>query len=161
MTIAGLRELKASLDSLVVQPELFDGEFSTEQREAIDDAIQNFLTAGTEILAAVTPYLWQYRDSVKKATFATRARRKLRRADTEIWEEVRLVQRPTIDLGGTSLMPARSYVTFEGEVAWEPEHGLGLVFEDGRRVVKVGPYDGHATVAHAFGDPALLNVVFK
>lgn len=31
---------------------------------------------------------------------------------------------------------------------------------DGQRVCKVGPYDGHVTVAHAYGDPALLDSVF-
>jgi hypothetical protein len=51
------------------------------------------------------------------------------------------------------------YLSFEGEVSREPEHGLQLVHEDGQRVCKVGPYDGHVTVAHAHGDPSLLGVV--
>jgi hypothetical protein len=58
-------------------------------------------------------------------------------------------------------VPELSYISFEGEVTWEPEHGLQLVFEHGRRVCKVGPYDGHHTKGHAYGDPALIDVVFK
>jgi len=54
----------------------------------------------------------------------------------------------------------RSYLSFEGEVSWEPEHELQLVYEDGQRVCKVRQYDGHVTVADAYGDPSLLGVVF-
>lgn len=57
------------------------------------------------------------------------------------------------------LAPGRSYLSFEGEVSWEPEHSLQLVFEDGWRVCKVSPYDGHVTVADAYGDSSLLGVV--
>jgi hypothetical protein len=45
-------------------------------------------------------------------------------------------------------------------VSWEPGHGLQLACEDGQWVCKVSPYDGHVTVAHAYGDPSLLGVVF-
>lgn len=34
------------------------------------------------------------------------------------------------------------FVTLEGEVEWEEEHGLLLVFEDGARISKLGPFDG-------------------
>ncbi|WP_439656399.1 DUF6985 domain-containing protein [Lentzea sp. HUAS TT2] len=37
------------------------------------------------------------------------------------------------------------YVNVEAECAWEVEHGLQIVFRDGARVTKVGPYDGHLT----------------
>lgn len=46
-------------------------------------------------------------------------------------------------------------------MSWEPEHGLQLVVEDGLRVCKVGPYDGHVTQALASGDPGLLGVVYR
>ncbi|MBO0834789.1 MAG: hypothetical protein J2P28_04615 [Actinobacteria bacterium] len=58
-------------------------------------------------------------------------------------------------------MPGRSYLSFEGEVSWEPEHGMQLVYEDGQRLCKVSQYDGHVTVAHALGDPSLLGVIFR
>ncbi|MGZ3146891.1 DUF6985 domain-containing protein [Lentzea chajnantorensis] len=37
------------------------------------------------------------------------------------------------------------YVSIEAECAWEPEHGLQLVFRGGTEVTKAGPYDGHLT----------------
>jgi hypothetical protein len=37
------------------------------------------------------------------------------------------------------------YVSVACECSWEPEHGLQLVFKEGRCVSRVGPYDGHLT----------------
>ncbi|MFD4638694.1 DUF6985 domain-containing protein [Lentzea sp. NPDC058436] len=37
------------------------------------------------------------------------------------------------------------YVSVEAECEWEEEHGLQVVFREGARVTKVGPYDGHLT----------------
>lgn len=59
------------------------------------------------------------------------------------------------------LAPARSYLSIEGEVSWEPEHGIQVVLAEGSRLCKVGPSDGHMTNAHAWADPALLDVIFK
>lgn len=36
-----------------------------------------------------------------------------------------------------------AYVSLEAECAWEPEHGLMMVWRGGDRLVKVGGYDGH------------------
>ena len=79
----------------------------------------------------------------------------------DIWEHVEIRFAPSFTLGGGRFAPAPSYISFEGEVSWEIEHGLQLVFEHGRRVCKVGPFDGHDTNAHAYGDESLLGVVFK
>jgi hypothetical protein len=79
----------------------------------------------------------------------------------DIWEHARFRDPPEWILGGGPLSPGRSYLSFEGEVSWEPEHGLQLVFEDGQRVCKVSQYDGHVTAARAYGDPSLLSVIFS
>jgi hypothetical protein len=55
----------------------------------------------------------------------------------------------------------RVYVSVECECAWEPEHGLQLVFRDGATVTKVGPYDGHLTNAAACNDEKLNDVVYR
>ena len=36
-----------------------------------------------------------------------------------------------------------AYVVLEAECAWEPEHGLMMVWRGGDVLVKVGSYDGH------------------
>lgn len=50
------------------------------------------------------------------------------------WGYVQITVPPMVEAGGDPLEPAASYLSFEGEVPWEPEHGLELVFEDGRRI---------------------------
>jgi hypothetical protein len=52
------------------------------------------------------------------------------------------------------------YVSLECECDWEPEHGLQIVFRDGRTVTKVGPCNGHLTNSAAYGDNRLDGVVY-
>jgi hypothetical protein len=54
----------------------------------------------------------------------------------------------------------RVYVSVECECDWEPEHGLQIVFRDGRTVTKVGPYNGHLTNNSAYGRGDLDDVVY-
>ncbi|MEU7305562.1 hypothetical protein [Streptomyces sp. NPDC007206] len=52
------------------------------------------------------------------------------------------------------------YVSVECECAWEPEHGLQIVFRRGCSVTKVGPFDSHLTNVSAFGRADLADVVY-
>ena len=52
----------------------------------------------------------------------------------------------------------RYYVIIECECGWESEHGLMMVWRDGRTLSKVGGYDGHLT--NASGDDGLEDVVY-
>ncbi|MEO1482923.1 MAG: hypothetical protein AAFU77_12520 [Myxococcota bacterium] len=80
---------------------------------------------------------------------------------SEVWDHVAIGAEPSIVLGGGKYTPSRHYISFEGNVAWEPEHGLQLVFEKGPKLCKVSPYDGHVTNAAAFADPNLHGVIFR
>jgi hypothetical protein len=154
------RLLKGELDGLADQVE-HDDEPSSEERGVFDDAVRSFKRAGPTMLAEATPFLWQYYRSVgQEFTPDQRAAYGIPEIppDADIWEHVSFP--PTLTLGGRPLEPARCYLSFEGEVSWEPEHGLQLVFENGERVCKVGQYDGHNTVAHAVGDASLLGLIF-
>ncbi|MFC1407458.1 MULTISPECIES: DUF6985 domain-containing protein [Streptacidiphilus] len=52
------------------------------------------------------------------------------------------------------------YVSVECECAWEPEHGLQIVFCRGSSVSKVGPFDSHLTNVSAFDRADLADVVY-
>jgi len=52
------------------------------------------------------------------------------------------------------------YLQIEGNVAWEPEHGLQMSWENGSTLVKAGAYDGHPTNGHAFANPDYDAYVF-
>jgi hypothetical protein len=130
----------------------------------IDEAIHNFRAAGPELLDEATPYLWEYYRSVASQfdedEWDEHGIPELD-ADADIWAEVHLIEPPCIVLGGDPLAPAPTYISFEGEVSWEPDHGLELVVEHGRSICKVGPYDGHSTNAMAYDDATLLGVIFR
>lgn len=145
------RELKAILDRAARQaavdvhggPEEDDGPLRAAE------AVSTFVAGGVRLLEEATPALWDY----YRAT-VTRFTPKQRRdygipeipAAADIWVYVSFPhEEATWHPGNVRLERGRSYLSFEGEVSWEPEHGLQLVFEDGQRVCKAGPYDGHLT----------------
>ncbi|MGI4739847.1 MAG: DUF6985 domain-containing protein [Janthinobacterium lividum] len=45
------------------------------------------------------------------------------------------------------------YVQIACECDWEQEHGLQLVFRQGRKITRVSEQDGHLTEADAYGKP--------
>jgi hypothetical protein len=157
-----VRELKAVLDRLVERAE-FDGEATAEDQVVREEVIGGFIAGGVELLDEAMPFMWAYyRSTAAGFTSEERVRSGIPEIpdSADIWEHVQFQQRPEWRLGGGPLVPGRSYLSFEGEVSWEPEHGVQLVYEDGRRVCRVSPYDGHVTVAQAYGDSSLLGVVF-
>lgn len=52
------------------------------------------------------------------------------------------------------------YVVVDCNCDWEQEHGLMLVWRDGKRLTKVGGFDGHVTNVDAYDDPAYADVVY-
>ena len=123
-------------------------------------AISALRARGAAALDAATPYLWEYYRDMAAVVGTGEDGVPDIPAGSDIWEHVELSRPPIAFLGGTALEPSPCYLSFEGEVAWEPEHGLQLVYDLGGAVCKVGPYDGHVTVAHAFGDPGMLDTIY-
>ena len=52
------------------------------------------------------------------------------------------------------------YLSLESNCDWEEEHGLQIVFKEGKTVCKVGPFDGCLTNAEAYSDQSLVDVVY-
>ena len=52
------------------------------------------------------------------------------------------------------------YVALEAECGWEVEHGLMMVWRDGRVLCKVGEYDGHMTNASSGESEGPEDVVY-
>jgi hypothetical protein len=155
-------ELKALLNQLAKRAG-FDREPTPEKQVLRSAAIGSFIAGGTQLLDEATPFMWAYyRATATEFTPEERIQYGIPKIpdSADIWEHVQFRHPPEWRLGRGPLAPGRSYLSFEGEVSWEPEHGLQLVYEDGQRVCKVSQYDGHLTVAHAHGDPSLLGVVF-
>lgn len=80
-------------------------------------------------------------------------------APAEVWQHVTLGFEAVVErrYHGDGAV----YVSLECNCAWEPEHGLQIVFRRGEKVSKVGPFDGHLSNADAYDDPALEEVVYR
>jgi len=164
MRSALLPRLKTRLDELLVDIDHLDAEYDTDQLAQIELALANFRAANSGMLDAATPHLWAYyKDTVNEYGPELAAEYGVPLLDpaTDIWSHVSIEMAPSVVLGSSQFSPAPVYLSFEGEVSWEPEHGLQLVVEQGLRVCKVGPFDGHPTLAHAHGDPSLLAAIYR
>jgi hypothetical protein len=120
-------------------------------------AIRNFLSIGASVLKEAEPHIFQFYEDIKQTV------------DDEdnptitspggIWRHVRLDSEPMVTrraYGDRGI-----YVSVSGNCDWEPEHGLQIVFKNGLKVNKVGPYDGHLTNSDAYDEPGLENVVYR
>ena len=104
-------------------------------------AIENFLAASPEILEAVKDDLFAYYTDYAAAVgiedwddFEP-----IESAD-DVWSRVDLGDEPHVVRESSN---GKIYISLECNCDWEEEHGLQLVFEEGRRVSKLGEYDGH------------------
>lgn len=162
MVTDSVRDLKVQMDTGLQRPGRFVDEPDGDDAAIV---VQAFLDAGPEILDDATPYLWAYyRSTFDNLPMEDREAWGIPTLSdgAELWEQVEVQATADWGIGGTrDLMPDSSYLSFEGEVSWEPEHGLQLVLAEGIRVCKVGPYDGHMTNAHAYGDLSMLCIVYS
>ena len=137
---------------------LLEGYEEDARKEDFHGAIANLRSSERDLLQEAARYVFRYYEDMN---------RDWDRGDPEyveasphsIWEHVQL---------GSELYISRRpsgdhavYVSLECNCDWEPEHGLQLVFREGRTVIKVGPYDGHLTNADAYADPGLEGTVYK
>ena len=129
----------------------------------LEEGVANFRASGAALLDQATPYLWEY----YRETLSAYEGQDLSEygipviGDSEdIWTYVSFENSPEVAAGEGPYEPDATYLSFSGDVAWEPEHGLQLVYAHGLKVCKVGPFDGHNTNAHAYGDLSKLGVVF-
>ncbi|OJF14838.1 hypothetical protein EDD30_3190 [Couchioplanes caeruleus] len=123
-------------------------------------AIRTFLALDRGALEAASPFIYAYyRDITDQLLAAGDDEWLVDIAGPErVLDHVRLGAEPTIARHFSG--DRHVYVSIECECAWEPEHGLQIVFRDGATVTKVGPYDGHLTHWAAFDDDRLDGVVY-
>lgn len=139
---------------------VLDGYGDDQRQEDFHEAIRTFRTLDPSVLTAATPAIFAYyRDVMNDVVTA---------GDHDWYVEIE-GSRNVLDhvrLGGEPIVSRdaygdrRVYVSLECECDWELEHGLQIVFRDGRLVTKVGPYDGHLTNSAAFADDDLDGVVY-
>ncbi len=129
-----------------------------ESREDFHVAIDNFLSADVSVLRDAEPYIFQYYEQCKGADAAEEEFPDIN-SPGDIWTHVQLGENPVVTRRAADDQDV--YVSVECGCDWEPEHGLQIVFKNGREVNKVGPYDGHVTNADAYADERLNGVIFR
>jgi hypothetical protein len=126
---------------------VIDGLEEDQAPAAFEDAVSTFLRLGAKDRKEATPHVFQnYRRFVDAVPDC-----ELHLSSPEhVWTHVRFTEvRVTRRHRGDE----KVYVQATAECDWEVEHGLQLVFREGRRLTRVSSQDGHLTYADACGLP--------
>ncbi|MCO8269031.1 hypothetical protein M1L60_00340 [Actinoplanes sp. TRM 88003] len=147
----------AVLDGTVCQFHV-DGYDDDPAPEEFHAAIRTFLALDRSALVAAAPSIFAYYRDVMELVEADEDDVEISGPD-DVLNHITFGREPSVERD--SYGDRHVYVSVECECAWEPEHGLQIVFRDGAAVTKVGPYDSHLTNAAAYDDPGLDGVVYK
>lgn len=127
-------------------------------KEEFHIAIKNFLSIDQSALKDVESYVFQYYQDCHANLEPDNDEVPVIESPEDIWRHVQFGSEPMVtrrDDGDEGI-----YVSLECNCAWEEEHGLQIVFKNGLRVNKVGPYDGHLTNSDAYDDDSLEDVIY-
>ena len=128
-------------------------------RAEFHTAIANFLSIGPEVLRAVEKDIFQYyKDMFDILEPDPDDDFVIIETPADVWKHIGFGDCPVV-----SRRPYRDkaiFVSLECECAWEEEHGLQIVFRNGLKVNKIGPFDGHLTNADAYADDTREDLVY-
>jgi hypothetical protein len=121
-------------------------------------AIKNLLSADESVLRHAAPYVYEYYTDMRAAWEEEGESTVSIASPDHVWEYVTLGRNVTVTRrhGGDKAV----YISIECNCAWEPEHGLQLVFDHAMHVVKVGSYNGHLTNSDAYANKKYEGVVY-
>lgn len=138
---------------------VLDGYEGDEARQEFVDAARNFLAADPAVLRDAAADLHRYYQDVIADWDPGDAKALRITGPGDVWAAVQFGRQAIVSRRSSG--DRKVYVSVECECDWEPEHGLQIVFREGRRITKLGPYDGHLTNSDALADPSLENVVYR
>lgn len=125
-------------------------------KEEFHAAIQNFLSAPFAVLKEVEGDIFAYYQDMNACWQPSDEEYLVIESPSGVWDHIEFGFEPVVSRGDDGV-----YVSLECSCDWEPEHGLQIVFKNGNKVSKVGPYDGHLTNANAFADDSLKDVIYR
>ncbi len=145
-------------DGAVLEHDAANDEITDPARAAA--ALAAFLRLGPADRLADSRHLWAYYRDIHQMVGGKDwldAEMGVPAGPTGIWPHVR--PRWLHLASGYEGDPA-AYVVISGGCDWEEEHGVMLVWRDGLRLTKAGPYDGHVSNEGAYDDPVYAGVVY-
>ncbi|WP_327587701.1 hypothetical protein OHA25_12435 [Nonomuraea sp. NBC_00507] len=138
---------------------IVDGYVDDSSPEDFHAAIRAFLALDNSALTAAAPSIFAYYRDVTDDILAAGDDWYVEiEGPHQVLDHIRFGNEPMVSRDPHG--DRHVYVSLECECDWEPEHGLQIVFRDGRTVTKVGPYDGHLTNSAAYADDTLDRVVY-
>jgi len=130
----------------------FEPEHDETFIEEADQALTNFLKLNLADRNSISDLAYgNYKDFLDAVDFDDADQPLIQIKDyNEIWNfiqptEIYVTRRPYKDHD--------VYLTIECECDWEQEHGLQLVFRQGKQLTRISDQDGHLTEADAYGKP--------
>src|SRR5437899_6185498 len=124
-----------------------------QNKEEFHTAIANFLSIDDRVLKAAAPHLFQYyKDCNAHCNPADQQFVRIK-SPAAIWPHVHFGNEPIVSRRASG--DKGIYISLECRADWEEDNGLQIVFRNGRKVNKVGPYDGHLTNSDAYADDSL------
>jgi len=114
-------------------------------KEDFHTVISTFLALDPSVLRAAESSIFEYYQDETAAVIAGNDWDwyvEIPRSE-DVWQHIEIG--PYVHIERDHHDDRRIYVSVECECDWEVEHGLQIVFREGRYVSKVGPYDGHPT----------------
>ena len=137
---------------------VLEGYDEDENKEDFHTAMRNFLSIDRKALALVENQVYRYYEDCNENFDVEDEDYVEINEPKDVWRFV--------EFGNAAAVSRRSsgdrkvYVSLECSCEWEQEHGLQIVFQEGLRVNKIGPFDGHLTNSDAYADPTLEDVIY-
>jgi len=127
-------------------------------KEDFHTAIKNFLSVDRSVLTNAKLHVYNYYKDCNSNWEPEDEEYVEIPSSREVWKHVQFGNRPRVSRRGRDKC---IYVSLECNCDWEPEHGLQVVFKNGLKINKIGPYDGHLTNSDAFADDSLENIIYR
>lgn len=114
----------------------------------VESAVASFLALPADTRDKAAPHVFECYRQVVDAVGSADAGPEITAA-AEVWRHIR----PTGVHVKRRSEDGKVYVAVEAECSWEPEHGLQLVFRQGRELNRVSAQDDHLTYSDAYDVP--------
>ena len=122
-------------------------------------AIANFLRISPSVLTEAEPFVFRYYQNCNGNWEPNDGEFVAIESPADVWRHIGLGSEPMVRR--RAFGEKGIYVSLECNCDWEPEHGLQIVFKDGLRINKLGPYDGHLTNSDAYANDDLEEVIYQ
>jgi len=136
-----------------------EGYDEDRNKDEFHAAIAHFLSLDSSALKHAEPHVFQYYKDSRENQDPDDEEFPSIKSPGDVWPHVRFGDEPTVMRRANG--DKGIYISLECGCDWEAEHGLQIVFKNGLKVNKVGPYDGHLTNSDAYADSRLEDVIYR